>query len=330
MQAGDRARSGSHRPYDATRSVVQEAPLKSLRPAIALTVFGALALAACGGSDSSSATTVLSRPTINVAHTGDPVSELLAEIYGQGLETAGYRVGRKDPSADRSATMAALEADSAQLVPEMSATLLAYLSDKAGTENTATTIDDQLTALKTALPATLTPGPVTGAEGTTVVACSQAAVAAHSLKTVSDLAGAVADVTLGGSADFESATSFGLDALNTAYAVTFTFTPVADDQVSAKLSDGTIDCAVVPETLAAITVDGLLTLDDDKNVFPLDVAFPLMTAAAATPDVVAVLTQLNTPLTTDVLRALLVKVAVGDQSYDVIAKQFLASQSSGK
>ena len=40
-------------------------------------------------------------PTINVGRTTEPVSQLMAEIYGQGLENAGYRVGRKDPVADQ-------------------------------------------------------------------------------------------------------------------------------------------------------------------------------------------------------------------------------------
>ncbi|TPW11329.1 MAG: osmoprotectant transport system substrate-binding protein [Acidimicrobiaceae bacterium] len=170
-----------------------------------------------------------------------------------------------------------------------------------------------------------------------MVACSQAAVGEHSLKTVSDLAGVVADVTLGGPAAFETAELFGLAALDAAYEVEFTFVPVDDaavgaggaggSQLSTKLADGTIDCAIAPQTWATITVDGLIALDDDKTAFPLDVVVPLMTTAAATPDVVAVVTQLNATITTDVLRALLVKLAVGDQSYDVIAKQFLESQA---
>lgn len=318
--------------------------MKSLRPPVARSasapfaglLAGVLVLAACGGADDASSSATVNRPTINVGRTTDPASELLAEIYGQGLENAGFRVGRKDPVAGRAATIAALEAGTVQFVPEFSSTLLAHLTT-AGSSVTAVTVDDQLAALRTALPATLTAGPATAAEGTTVVACSQAAVGEHSLKTVSDLAGVVADVTLGGPTAFETAELFGLAALDAAYEVEFSFVPVDDaavgaggaggSQLSTKLADGTIDCAIAPQTWATITVDGLITLDDDKTAFPLDVVVPLMTTAAATPDVVAVVTQLNATITTDVLRALLVKLAVGDQTYDVIAKQFLESQA---
>lgn len=304
--------------------------MTSLRSAVVLSLVGASALVACGSDGSTSDTPVITRQVINVGHTGDPVSELLAEIYGQGLENAGYGVGRKDPAADRAATLAALEAGSTQFVPELSATLLAHLAAASGTDDTAVTIDEQVAALDAALPDALTLGPVTGAEATQVVVCNQATISEHSLASISDLAGVAADVTVGVPADFQAAPSFGLDALNAAYETELTTAVVEVAEAAAQLAADTIGCAVVPQTLPAITVDGLIALDDDKNLFPLDVVVPLMTTIAATPDVVAVVTQINGSLTSDVLRALLVKAAVGDQSYDVIAKQFLASLSSGQ
>jgi glycine betaine/choline ABC-type transport system substrate-binding protein len=77
-----------------------------------------------------------------------------------------------------------------------------------------------------------------------------------------------------------------------------------------------------------ITTEGLLSLEDDKAAAPVDAFVPLLQATAATPEVVAVITQLNSLVTTDVLRALLVKLETGDQTPDVLAKAFLASQSS--
>ncbi|TPW11330.1 MAG: hypothetical protein FD127_3296 [Acidimicrobiaceae bacterium] len=87
--------------------------MKSLRPPVARSasapfaglLAGVLVLAACGGADDASSSGTVNRPTINVGRTTDPASELLAEIYGQGLENAGFRVGRKDPVADRAATI---------------------------------------------------------------------------------------------------------------------------------------------------------------------------------------------------------------------------------
>lgn len=303
--------------------------MKSLRLVVALPLVGALAAAGCGGDDTATEV-VAARLAINVGRTTDPVSQLLAEIYGQGLENAGYPVGRKDAVADRAAAIAGLEAGRLQFVPDLSASLLAHVADAAGTDNVAVTVEDQLGALKATLPATLIAGPVTAAEATTVVSCGAATVAEHAVTTISELAAVADEIVLGGDASFETAEAFGLAALDEAYATTFSYVAVDTDDVSTSLAAGTIDCLVAPRTLAAITIDGLLVLGDDKNVVPLDMVIPVMTVAAATPDVVSVVTQLNTSLTTEVLRALLVKVSVGDVSYDVVAKQFLASLGSGQ
>ena len=150
------------------------------------------------------------------------------------------------------------------------------------------------------------------------------------MKTVSDLAGVAADVTLGGTSEFESSASFGLDDLNTAYEAEFTFAASGDTDadVAAAVAAGDVDCGVVSSLEPAITTEGLLPLEDDKAAAPIDAFVPVMQATAATPEVVAVITQLNALVTTDVLRALLVKLETGDQTADVLAKAFLASQAS--
>ena len=99
-----------------------------IRPVLALSVAAALVLSACGGDDDSTDDDVIVNPTINVGRTTEPISQLMAEIYGQGLENAGYRVGRKDPVADQAAAIAGLEAGNVQLVSDFSGTLLSYLA----------------------------------------------------------------------------------------------------------------------------------------------------------------------------------------------------------
>lgn len=307
--------------------------MKSPRSAVAAALIGALALGGCGSDDDVVASDGVVRQTITVGRTTEPISQLLAEIYGQGLENSGFGVGRKDPVADRAATLAALADDRVQFVPELSAALLAHVTSAAGTVNAALTVDEQLAALKLELP-TLAAGPATSAAATTVVACSQAIVAEHSLSNVSSLAAVADQVAVGGSAAFESAESFGLAALNTVYDTEFDYTVIADagfsDQVSTRLADGSIGCVIASQMLAAITIDGLIVLADDKTALPADMIIPLMTIAAAGPDVQAVITQINTSITTDVLRALLVKASLSGDSYAVIAGQFLTSLSQGE
>lgn len=301
--------------------------MRSTRTALALSLVGALALAACGGDDEESSTAPLVSPTVNVGRTSDPVVDLLAEIYAQGMENAGVRVGRKDPSTDMDKLYAGLEGGTIQFVPDSTVAVL----ERYGTDEVPATPADQLTAINAALPAELSASAIGSATRTLVVVCSTEAVEADSLGSISDLATAVPDATIGGTAAFGTeSTSFGLDDLNTAYDAEFQFADSgADDaEVAAAIDRGDVDCGVMSSLEPTIATLGLIPLEDDKAAAPVDSIVPVMQAIAATPEVVAVVTQLNSLLTTDVLRALLVKVEAGDQTVDVIAKAWIASQAS--
>jgi osmoprotectant transport system substrate-binding protein len=301
--------------------------VRSTRTALVLSLGAALALAACGGGDDTSTTVAAVSPTVNVGRTTDPLSQLLAEIYGQGMENSGVRVGRKDPVADLDALYAGLAAGTVQFVPETTVSIL----DRLGVD-VPPTVDEQLTAINGALPAGQTANSISSATATQVVVCTGAAVEANSLQTVSDLAAVSADVTIAGTSSFATSPSFSLDDLNSAYETEFTFVAAGDTDadVAAAVVAGDAACGVMSSLEPAITTEGLLPLEDDKSAAPVDAIVPLMLSDAATPEAVAVITQLNTLLTTEVVRALLVKLETGDDGVDVIAKAFLASQASGQ
>jgi osmoprotectant transport system substrate-binding protein len=319
--------------------------VKTTRSLSTLALAAALVLSACGGSDSASDTTAaVTNPTINVGHTAEPISELLAEVYGQALESVGFRVGRKDAVADRAATNAGLESGSLQLVPEESGPLLASLgaeppsSDTTATgdttapdDTTGTTTGEpvllpgelQVAAMNDALPNTLTVNGAARAVTTPTVACTPAAVEAHSLTDLSSLAAAADDVELGVPADFD------IETLAKAYGATFTTTAV-DEQDAADTVAADADCVIVPAVSPVIISAGLLALDDDLKAIPVSVVAPVVAVAVSTPELINVLAQVNNALTTDVLRSLLVKAEGGSVSYDQVAKQFLATVSNGQ
>ncbi len=299
--------------------------MRSTRSALALMFVGALVLASCGDDAVTDEPTSEASPTVNVGRTNDPLSQLMAEIFSQGMENAGVRVGRKDPAADLDALHAGIAAGSVQFVPESTVSLL----DRLGLDVPLTT-DGQLTAINGALPADQTASAIGAATVTQAVLCGVSTVEENELTSVSDLAKLAADVTIGGTAAFESSSSFGLADLNAAYAADFVFAVSRDSdaEVAAAITAGEVDCGVLSSIEPAIATEGLIALEDDKAAIPPDALVPLMAVSAATPEVIAVITQLNALLTTDVLRALLVKLAAGDQTVDVLAKAFLASQSS--
>jgi osmoprotectant transport system substrate-binding protein len=313
--------------------------VKTTRSLLTLALTAALVLSACGGSDSASDTTAaVTNPTINVGHTAEPISELLAAVYGQALEDAGFRVGRKDAAADRAATNAGLESGSLQLVPEESGPLLASLGaespsgDATATgDTTGDTVDEsvllpgelQVAAMNEALPNSLTVNGAALAVTTPTVACSTAAVEAHSLTDLSSLAAAADDVQLGVPAGFD------IETLAEAYGATFTTTAVDEQDAADAVAAGT-DCVIVPAVSPVIVSAGLLALDDDLQAIPVSVVAPVAAVSVSSPVLINVLAQVNNALTTDVLRALLVKADGGSVSYDLVAKQFLATFSNGQ
>jgi osmoprotectant transport system substrate-binding protein len=301
-----------------------------IRSTFALVLASAVVFGACGDDDSSSDAIVpVVGATINVVATEQPESRLLAEIYAQGLENAGFRVGRKDPVADRAAAYQKLVDDSAQFTPEFTSSLLSFLSAEQGKEVPAVAgTSEMITALNDLLPDTLVIGDPSSVSTTGSIACSTAAVDQYGLKTIGDLVEHAAEVRIAGPAGFDTATPWGLAGYGTVYGTEFTqFVEVAADGVAEAVTSGKADCGALHATDPAGVLDGLLTLTDDRKAVPDDLTVPLMSAVAASPEVLSTISQIDATLTTDVIRALLVKVTQNGGSYDLVVAEYIAAQS---
>jgi osmoprotectant transport system substrate-binding protein len=301
-----------------------------IRSTFALVLASAVVFGACGDDDSSSGAIVpVVGATINVVATEQPESRLLAEIYAQGLENAGFRIGRKDPVADRAAAYQKLVDDSAQFTPEFTSSLLSFLSADQGKEVPAVAgTSETVTALNDLLPDTLVIGDPSSVSTTGSLACSTAAVDQYGLKTIGDLVEHAAEVRIAGPAGFDTATPWGLAGYGTVYGTEFTqFVEVAPDGVAGAITSGKADCGALHATDPAGVLDGLLTLTDDRKAVPDDLTVPLMSAVAASPEVLSTISQIDATLTTDVIRALLVKVTQNGGSYDLVVAEYIAAQS---
>lgn len=302
--------------------------MTSLRSVFALTMSGALLMAACGSDDDSASSSVpAATATVNVISSSEPISQLLGEVYGQALENAGFRIGRKNPVADQTAAFTAVESGASQLTVETTVSLLTRLDSTLLA--IPTTIDEQTTALNDALPDTLAANPVSGVDVGLVVACTADAVETHGLTDLSSLSAVAGDITLGMPEGFGTATPVGLGAIASVYETEFPKTVTVDtDGIADAVTERSFDCVVAPRVTPAITLSGLLPLDDDKSALPVDMVVPLVGIATSTPELVSMLTTINASLTTDVVRALLVKVDNGTNTFDTAAKAFLASLST--
>ena len=241
-----------------------------------------LVLAACGSAQSFDGGSSPSS-TIVVGSQDYYSNEIIAEVYAQALENAGYTVDRQMRIGQREVYMPEIEAGSIDVFPEYTGNLLQYLDSNA----TARSADEVYTALTGALPQglrALDQAPATDQDSYVVTA---EFAQEHSLASIGDLAGA-GPVTLGGNSELETR-PYGPAGLSQTYGVTVAFTPIEDSggPLTVKaLRDGDIQLANIYSSDPALADGTVTVLQDPKGLFLASHVVPLASArvddAAAT------------------------------------------------
>lgn len=289
--------------------------------ASALTIT-ALALTACGSSGSLTAPEETSSgsagasDTITIGSQAYYSNEIIAEIYAQSLEGAGFTVERTFNIGQRDAIIPSLQDGTIQLTPEYTGNLLQYF-DKA---TTATTTDDVYAALEKALPeglAVLDQSPATDQDSYNVTA---AFAAQHNLKSIGDLAG-ISPLVLGGAPELEQR-PYGPSGLKEKYGVDVTFSATADTTVD-ELVAGNIQVANVYSADPNIKTKDLVTLEDPKGLFLASHVVPLVSSSFPS-DAADVINKVSAALTPEGLVALNVQSTQDQKSPADIAKAWLS------
>ena len=234
--------------------------------AVSATAIAALALAGCASNDPLSGDGgTTAKPsdasTIVIGSQAYYSNEIIAEIYAQALEGAGYKVERNFNIGQRDAYMPSLEDGSIDLFPEYTGNLLQFFKPDA----TATTPDDVYAALKDALPDGLTvldQSPATDQDSYNVTADF---AAKHNLKSIADLAG-IDGLVLGGAPELEKR-PYGPTGLKSVYGVDVGFNATGDTTVD-ELVAGTIQVADVYSADPLIKTKNLVTLQGSEGPVP--------------------------------------------------------------
>ena len=170
--------------------------------AAGLAAVAALTLSACASGDpldsGSGSTDTAASGTIVVGSQDYYSNEIIAEIYAQALEGAGFTVDRQFRIGQRDAYIPSLEDGSIQLFPEYTGNLLQFFDE--GT--TARTSDDVYAALKDALPDGLTVLDQSTATDQDSYNVTADFAAEHNLTSIGDLAG-ITPLVLGGAPELE-------------------------------------------------------------------------------------------------------------------------------
>ena len=251
---------------------------------------------------------------------------IVAELYAQLLENAGFTVERKINLGGTPIAQAAITNGDIDLYPEYTSTVLLTVLKQQPLKQPSEILAAVKKGYEDQFKLTwLDPSPFNDTQG---LAVTQATADKYGIKTYSDLATKAPELTIGGPAEFAERED-GIKGLQATYGG-FQFKefkqlgtgPLRYD----ALKGGDVDVVVVFTTDARIAADKLVVLQDDKTLYPIYNIAPVIRqdTLAANPAVADTLNKLAPLLTDSVITGLNAQVDIDGKEYAAVAKEFLA------
>jgi len=279
-----------------------------------------------GGGEAacSAATAPDDAPEITIGAQDFGESKILAEIYKQCFEAAGYNVSIQELGGFRDLEVPAFENGDINFAPEYAASMLEFLNDFAGeatsdVDETVGLLNDQLGDKD------LVALDASEAVDTNSFVVTQDTSDELGLTTLSDLADHQ-DLTLGAPADCE-ANAFCLPGLQDVYGVDLSdgFTALETGAIADALDAGAIDIALLFSTDSRIVANGWVLLEDDQTMLAADNILPVLSTELNDVEGLADLANaVSASLTTENVTEMNGKFDVDHEDADAIAEEFLA------
>jgi osmoprotectant transport system substrate-binding protein len=293
--------------------------IKSTTPdAIAIAI--ALGLAGCGSAESLDGGNAAGGDPIVVGSQDYYSNEIIAEIYAQALERAGYTVQRDLRIGQREVYVPEIEAAAVDLFPEYTGPLLQYWEP----DTAARLTDDVYAALIGAAPEGLRLLDQSAATDQDSYVVTREFSEQYGVTSIEDLARVPVPLILGGNSEGENRPN-GPAGLEATYGVTVGFTPIEDGggPLTLKaLQDNTIQLAILYTADPAINSSDLVTLADTKGLFLASHVVPIASDKIDA-EAAAIINAISAALTPEGLIALNAQ-SVEDQSpARTIAAQWL-------
>lgn len=266
-------------------------------------------------------------PTVMVGSAQFWESAVVAEIYAQALEGAGFTVERNLELGARDVTHAALTSGELNLVPEYLGGYLAQTYEGEPTSDVTETYDALQAALAEDDLVAFEPTPGTDADG---FAVRQETADELGLTTMSDLAEAADQLTWGVAQECADNPNCG-PGLERVYGINladidFETLSACSTAIAEALNAGNIDVAQVCTTQPEIAAFNLVLLEDDKGLAPAQNIVPVVTqelADAGGDTLASTLNAVSELLTTEELTNLGAAVIINGESYADAASQWL-------
>src|SRR5438093_2788109 len=272
-----------------------------------------------------------SRTLVRIGSTNFPEQVILGELFGQVLEANGYQVERRFNLGSREIVAPALESGQIDMYAEYLATYVTFLNkgdtSKASTDPVTTyrNLQDTLRGKNITV---LDYAPAVDTNGFVV---TKARADRDNLKKVSDLARFSGQITLGGPPECPQR-PFCQPGLENTYGVKlkeFKALDAGGPLTVAALQGNQIDVALLFTTDAAIQVNNLVLLDDDKRLQGADYIAPVVRndpLDRTLSDFKPLINGVSAKVTTDELTGLNKQVGVDKKDPKDVARDWLRSK----
>ena len=265
------------------------------------------------------------KPSLTVGADNFAESEIVAEMYAQVLENAGYDISRKFGTT-RETRIPAMETGEIDVSPEYLATLLLFVDPTAEVPSDPQAVAADLDPLlqEKGL-ATLEPSE---AVDTNAFVVTQETADAHSLASVSDLQPVAGELTLGGPPECPER-PFCIPGLKETYGIEFgEFVPLdAGGPLTIEALDSAeIDVALLFSTQSVILDKGWVLLEDDKGLQAADNITPLWNTESTDQEAEGLLNEVSATLTSDKMLELNGRVEIDGEDPADVARSHLEDE----
>ena len=305
--------------------------MRDSTPTIRIVAVGLVAVciaAGCGGSGTSRTPNARGggKGTIIVGVSGAfTENRIVAEMYAQVLEHAGYAVERQLDLRSREISQSALESGQIDLKPEYLSSLLLFLDPNAqASSDPAAVVGRDRHLLQPKGIALLTPSP--GQDANQFVANPETAQR-FNLTTMSSLARVAGQLTLGGPPECPQR-PFCIPGLKEVYGIVFDdFTPLdaGGPQTVAALNEDAVQVGLLFSTDPSIRDNGFVPLVDDEHLQNAENIAPVIRSDKLNGEVRNLLDAVSARLSTQKVTDLVGRVVIGGQHVSAVAREFLTA-----
>ena len=253
-------------------------------------------------------------------------NQIVAEMYSQVLENAGYEVEKQLTLESREVLQPAIESGEIDVAPEYLSSLLLFLDPEAETSGDPEEVRATLEPLLQEKGETLLES--AEANDTNALVVTPETAEQHDLATTSDLAPVAGELTLGGPPECPER-PFCIPGFNRTYGIEFgDFKPldVGGPLTVEALDQGEIDVALLFSTSGVIADKGWVVLEDDQALQAAENITPVVRTEVLNDEIEALLNDVSATLTDELLIDLNGKVETSGENPALVATAHLNNE----